>query len=226
MIVVNGAKADLYYRINVTQKRINDVLDYINSNPNSDPNAYEMNELMFSVAELGWKGRNFENEPYGFLKDEKYSKLREDFYAMMRYRMDQLESPENGLITSKDDSLYKYFDRALYRMGTLNSLGNKQLSDIYSKACGINLFIRQRARDLEKSGTQEVIYDNKQEFIDLLDKIDGLGKEDINSGELKYLKPLMDDIHMALDKTPKEYEALKAKQQEEKKKEEQDDIVI
>ena len=205
-------KDDLYFRMDATQGRINAVLDYINSNPDSDPNAYEMNELMFSVAEIGHKGRNFEAKPYEFLKDEKYSKLRTDFYSMMRYRMEQLKSPEKGLISSEEDPLYKYFDDSLYRMATLNSLGDKQVSDIYSKACGISLFIRQRNRDLKRDGNEEIIYDNKNEFIELLDKIDEL--EDKSS--LQELKPLMEDIHMALDKTPKEYyEAIKLKRQQE-----------
>lgn len=67
-------KSSLYEQMDITQKRINSVFEYINSNPDSDPNAYEMNDLMFSVAEIGNKGRNFESEPYAFLKDEKYSK--------------------------------------------------------------------------------------------------------------------------------------------------------
>ncbi len=204
-------KDSLYEQIDITQKRINEVFDYINSNPNSDPNAYEMNELMFSVAEIGSKGRNFESEPYSFLKDEKYSKLRGDFYAMMKYRLEQLNSPETGLISSRNDPLYKYFDEATMRMSTLNSLGNKQVSDIFSKACGINLYIKQRIRDIQKTGNEEVIYDNKQELIGLLDSIDKL---DNKSYYMKDLKPLLDEIHLAIGKTPREFNEIKQQEQQ------------
>lgn len=204
-------KSSLYEQMDITQKRINSVFEYINSNPDSDPNAYEMNDLMFSVAEIGNKGRNFESEPYAFLKDEKYSKLRNDFYAMMKYRLEQLSSPETGLINSKNDPLYKYFDEATTRMSTLNSLGNKQVSDIFSKACGIDLYIKQRVRDLQKGEKDEVIYDNKQELISLLDSIDNL--ED-KSYYMKDLKPLLDEIHLAIGKTPKEFNIAKKQEQE------------
>ena len=42
-------------------------------------------------------------------------------------------------------------------MATLNTLGDKEVSDAYSKACGINLYIRQRYRDLSKDESDEKI---------------------------------------------------------------------
>lgn len=48
------------------ETRIDGILKYIKDNPNSDPNAFEMNDIMFDVADVGYFGRFFEDEPYGF----------------------------------------------------------------------------------------------------------------------------------------------------------------
>ena len=206
-------RESLYNQIDETQERLDSVIEYINSNPDSDPNAYEMNDLMFKVAEIGCKGRNFESEPYAFLKDEKYSKLRDDFYAMIDYRMEQLNSKENGLKIPNSNTLYDYFKKGTMSMATLNTLGDKEVSDAYSKACGINLYIRQRYRDLSKDESDEIIYDNFKEVEDLKESIKNI---DSHLDNIKSLAPLMEEIEIALNRTPKEFiQAIKSKEQEE-----------
>ncbi len=43
--------------IDLLEKRMDGIIDYIRNNPNSDPNAYEMNDIMFAYADIGffWK---------------------------------------------------------------------------------------------------------------------------------------------------------------------------
>lgn len=192
-------KNELYERINNIQERINNVISYINENPDSDPNAYEMNELMFEVAQIGQDGRKFESTPYAFLKDEKYRNLMQDFNSMMRYRKMQLEDPSQGLCSSRKDPLYKYFDESQERMATLNSLGNKEVSNVCSKACGINLYIKQRKRNLKMEGKDEPIYDNFQELNALKNDINTLqNKKDINKYNLDYIEPIMQEIELEI----------------------------
>lgn len=203
----------LYEQIDVTQERINNILKYIEENPNSDPNAYEMNDLLFSVARLGAEGRKYEETPYAFLEDPKMSKLRHDLFKMMDIRMEQLIQPDIGLCESKSDSLYQHFEKSIKNMATLNSLGDKDLSDNFSKACGINLYVKQRLRELEMDNKDEVIYDNKREIYDLLNNLENCNYQP-NQEEL--MTGLLSDIKAALGNTPKEYRKIKL---EEKNKE-------
>ena len=98
-------------------------------------------------------------------------------------------------------------------MATLNTLGDKEVSDAYSKACGINLSIRQRYRDLSKDESDEIIYDNFKEVEDLKESIKNI---DSHLDNIKSLAPLMEEIEIALNRTPKEFiQAIKSKEQEE-----------
>lgn len=199
---------ELYDRIGHTQQHIDNVFNYIAENPNSDPNAFEMNELLFEVSNIGAQGKL--QKDYDFLKDEKYSKLRTDFWQMMDIRMEQLADKKQGLGGSKESPLYKYFNDALLRMSTLNSLGDEQVQDITSQACKIDLYVNQRIRDLkEASIDDECIYYNQPEFCSLLDKINTC-KENGNTGlSLDAIKPLMEEIHLAYAKTPQQLKKAK-----------------
>ncbi len=217
---VYSTQSELYDEINKIEDKINKVVKYRDSNPGCDPNTFELNEILFDVASIGSGSRRFEgegkDEAYKFLHDPKYRELEDSFKTIFEPCMEQLAPSENGLITSKDDPLYRYFEGSFQRRGTLNSLGNHELRYIYSKACGINLFIKQNLRDFKNNGVEGIIYDNKQEYIDLLDRIEEFKSKDYSEEQLKPLSPLMEDIHMAIGKTPKEYyQALELKRQQE-----------
>ena len=216
----------LYELIDDTQKRIDNVLKYIEEHPNSDPNAYEMNDLMFRVADLGQKGRFFESKPYDFIHDEKYSELGESFYKMMNIRIKQFSYKQYGLGDSKDDPLYKYFIKSMRTMATLNSLGDKNVRDVHSKICGIALYTKQRRRDIKDNS--EIIYDNKAEMEELIEDIQSYGVNPFLKDELK---ALLKDIMQSYGKTFEEYNQSNSKQKSiekskqliEKTEEERDD---
>lgn len=205
----------LYEMIDDTQERIDNVFKYIEENPNSDPNAYEMNDLMFRVADLGQKGRFFEAQPYDFIHDEKYSKLRESFYKMMNIRIKQFSDKQYGLGDSKDDPLYKYFDKSMRTIETLNSLGDKHVRDVHSKICGIALYSKQRRRDIRDNS--EIIYDNKLEMEELVEDIKEYGVNPFLKDELKVM---FEDIMQSYGKTLEEYNQSNSKRESTEKSEE------
>lgn len=52
--------------ISLLKKRIDGVLNYIENNPTSDPNTYEMNDIMFEMADIGYFGHFFEKNYMDF----------------------------------------------------------------------------------------------------------------------------------------------------------------
>lgn len=151
------------------ETRIDGILRYIKDNPDSDPNAFEMNDVMFEMADVGYFGRRFEDEPYGFLHDVKYNQLRDKFGKMMSYRLSQLASDEQGLHC---DKLYAYFWESTRCMATLDRLAdenNEIVKNLFNSICGVDLYIHQRMRDLAKQGnTCEAVYDNEFENTDIV----------------------------------------------------------
>ena len=79
------------------ENRIDGIINYIENNPTCDPNAFEMNDVMFEMADIGGFGRKFEKEPYDFLHDEKYQKLIGKFDKVMSYQSKKFISDEQGL---------------------------------------------------------------------------------------------------------------------------------
>lgn len=195
---------DLDTRVRITQQSIDNVLKYVEANPYSDPNAYEMNELLYQVSNLKNEGWNLYG--YDYLNDTPMSKLTHDFSKMMNIRMEQLVIPDIGLCESKNDPLYKYFEENM--KNSTGAIGNNKAQEISSKACGINLYIKQRLRDLDIDGKEEVIYDNFQEFNTLLDTIDGYNQDkkiEFYSYPVASVKDLLEESKLALGKTPKEF---------------------
>lgn len=201
-------KNKLYEMIDDTQKMIDKVFEYMEKNPNSDPNARQMNDLMFRVADIGQKGRFFEARPYDFLYDEKYSKLRESFYKMMNIRIKQFSDKQYGLGDSEDDPLYKYFSRSMISMATLNSLGDRHVRDVHSEICEIALYVKQQRRDIKDSS--EIIYDNKLEMEELVEDIKEYGVNPFLKDELKVM---FEDIMQSYGKTLEEYNQSNSKQE-------------
>ena len=149
------------------ERRIDGILMYIKNNPTSDPNAYEMNDVMFEVSAAGFFGRKFETEPYGFSGDKTYKTLKSKFSKMMEYRLPQLISEEQGLNAT---NLYEYFQASLMHMATLNKLYDSyDQRNLFNSVCGVNLYIHQRSRDLmAQNRMSEPIYDNAREKEDII----------------------------------------------------------
>lgn len=154
-------REDLDKGISTLENRISGILKYIENNPASDPNAYEMNEVMFEIADIGFFGRKFETEAYAFLQDKRYKELMSKFSGMMQYRLPQLISETQGLHATH---LHNYFQESLRNMATLNRLGYdavENTKELFNSVCGVNLFIHQRNRDLEQQNNMvESIYTN------------------------------------------------------------------
>lgn len=206
-------------RIKVTQQSIDNVLKFIEENPYSDPNAYEMNELLYNVSNL--KNESWKLYGYDYLNNPPMSRLIHDFSKMMNARMEQLVIPDVGLCDSKNDPLYKYFEENM--KNSTAAIGNNKAQEISSKVCGINLYIKQRIRDLDMDGKEEVIYDNFEEFNALLDKIDEYNKDEkikFYSSPVVNITDLIKESKLALGKTPKEFAQAKelAKKDEIKRK--------
>lgn len=157
-------REDLDREMENLEHRIDGILRYISDNPTSDPNAYEMNDVMFELADIGFFGRKFEGEPYAFLYDEKYTKLKEKFGGMMQYRLPQLISEEQGIHATH---LYDYFNESERNMATLNRLAfdnGRKTRELFDSICGVDLYIHQRKRDLKKQNNMsELIYTNTVE---------------------------------------------------------------
>lgn len=57
-----NTREELEMNMKITEGRVDAILRYIQENPNSDPNAYEINDVMVEVADIGYFGRRFEKE--------------------------------------------------------------------------------------------------------------------------------------------------------------------
>lgn len=190
-------KEQLYSEIESTKNRVKNVLNYIKDNPESDPNAFEMNDLMFEVAHIGWQGRKFEEEAYDFLKDEKYKLLRDSFTTMMDFRMNQLEN-------NKDldcNSLNEYFENSLYFSSTLNPLGNEKQKELLNSLCGVNIYIHQRVRDINDD---EIIYDNANEYERINQGLEDVSDFNTNKVLVNNIEQLKEEIDKNYLKTKSE----------------------
>ena len=191
--------------INEVDNRLTNILNYINDNPESDPNAYEMNDVMFEVADIGFFGQKFEEEAYDFLHDEKYKNVKEKFSKMMNYRMIQLISGDNDLDCT---DLYDYFSKSLVGMATLNRLdysdNHEDVKNLFNSICGVNLYVHQRIRDMKKNNDLDsIIYDNEFENTKNI-----LGMEDYKDRNISpyherdgIVTELFDDIQDSYNKT-------------------------
>lgn len=203
---------ELRMRISSLQQKVDNVLKYIEENPYSDPNAYEMNELLYEMSDIKNEGWNIYG--YDFFKDSQMSKLYQDYSKMMNTRMEQLVTPDTGLCESKNDTLYKYFEQNIHN--TTGKLGNEEAKKVNSKACAINLYVKQRLRQLDMSGKEEIIYDNGQELNDLLTKLTKENIEYYSHPEFD-IKDLLEDVRLAYNHTPKEFKQAKEIAQKEAK---------
>ena len=164
--------------------RINGVLDYIQKNPLSDPNAFEMNDIMY--------------EMYNLIETERKLGLnlsvdtRSNFNKMMDLRITQLQSEEKGLHATK---LAQYFYEQLEVIDKPLTF-DYNMKDYMNDVCGVNLYIHQRVRDLSKEELYtEVIYDNYYEYTQLglkyeIFDINGLSNDLMYEIEAAYKTPL------------------------------------
>lgn len=173
-------------RIVLLNEKLDNILGYIKDNPNSDPNAHEMNYVMFEMADIGYLGREIEDEPYSFLHDKKYCALKTKFSAVMEYRIPQLVSDEQKLFAF---ALHDYFEESLRCMATLNRLdysrGANKTRELFSSICGVNLFVHQQIRNLQKDQDMtSIIYGNSVENLKNV-----LGMEEYRDGATDENRP-------------------------------------
>lgn len=136
-------------KMNELNGRVNNVLNYIKDNPNSDPNAYEMNDIMFKVSGL----LNEERES-GLERTSQSKILDMNFQKMMYLRLPQLIKNLNARF------LEEYFKLQMANMSVGANLGDEDMREYFNSVCGVNLYIHQRLRDL---AVEEPIYTNKEE---------------------------------------------------------------
>lgn len=158
-------REQLDLEIDSVERNLDGILNYIKENPESDPNAYEMNNVMFEVADIGFFGRKFEDVAYDFLHDEKYINIKAKFNEMMDYRLKQFVEEDKKLECS---SLYEYFTTSINCMATLNRLdyseNHEEVKQLFNSICGVNLYIHQRVRELKENNNENaIIYDNEVE---------------------------------------------------------------
>ena len=158
--------------------RVDAVLDYIEQNPESDPNAYEMMDLTIQVANVGYKVKS-DGEVRGLDKSHGYeyaihhealTNLRRKYFSMMDKRLGDMADDKNGLGLNEDSMLYRFLSKSRDDMITYNPLtadGDIQKREAKCKLAGVALYTKQRKRDLQRDGKAEVIYDNSVEFQQL-----------------------------------------------------------
>ncbi|MEG2348444.1 MAG: hypothetical protein RSB67_02215 [Clostridia bacterium] len=182
-------------------RKMDSVLHYMDENPLSDVNVFELNQLLFEEADLANKGRIFEYTAYGFLNDPLYKELNDKFNELYFRRIKDLSTLSYPLynVDKKTDTLYRYFEAASYRKATLISLGDNETMQVTNSICGVNLYIKQRKRDLyNEKKFNEVIYDNLDEFNWLTKSIE-MGY--ISNLLVNETKAMFDEIKEAFGKT-------------------------
>lgn len=168
----------MYYEeeIIMLNKRVENVLKYIEENPKSDPNAYEMMELTIRVGNISGKVRDVAKEEnaddsFGFEYVSKYealNTLRKNYFDMMEIRMNNLKKSYG-----KRDGLYEMFEGKLdVVMQYIGFYYDEEKIQFMCKLAGASLYTKQRIKYLLNSGkfNDEVIYDNQKEFYYLMDR--------------------------------------------------------
>lgn len=155
--------------------RVDAVLDYIEQNPESDPNAYEMMDLTIQVGRIGSQVKNYGernelDQSFGYdfaINHEALSNLRKKYFDMMRIRLDDMVVDKNNLGLNEDSMLYKFLDeskRNIITYGGLVGDNEPERKEAMCKLAGVALYTKQRKRDLQRDGKSEIIYDNSDEF--------------------------------------------------------------
>ncbi len=171
----------LEFKTKELNDRIINVLNYIKDNPNSDPNAYEMNDIMFKVSNLLSKE-----------KTEKSEELMNNFEKMMYLRLPQFTSEKTELGATK---LKDYFVMQLANVNLGVDLGDEDMRNYMNEVCGVNLFIHQRIRDIKDDS---IVYDNKEEHDRIFLKREMYDDHGLSN-------ELMDEIDFAYQATPETF---------------------
>lgn len=155
--------------------RVDAVLEYIEKNPESDPNAYEMMELTVEVGRIGGQVKNYGernglDQSFGYdfaINHQALSSLRKKYFTMMKMRLDDMVIDKNNLGLNDDSMLYKFLEESKDNIRTYGSLvgeGESDKKEAMCKLAGVALYTKQRKRDLQRNGKSEIIYDNEVEF--------------------------------------------------------------
>lgn len=181
------------------QNSLKGVVDYIEANPESEPNAYEMMDNLFSYYRI-------RKEALGNEEDcvKEIARLH---HKIMAKRMPQLRSYDYG-----DARLYNLFNmiitNAESKQGFNNILGeSEEAQDLFRRLCGVDFYVRQRARDLNNTKpfqSDAIVYDNHIEFENLRKSIfdPKYQNSDVN---MNAAINIMEHIAMAYDHTIYEY---------------------
>ena len=111
-------------------ERVDRVLQYIEENPNSDPNAHEMMELTADIGVIQTKIRSIGAgsitnpdvaQGYEYAKQhESLTNLRTKYFKMMDIRLQQTKDDSNNLALGEDSPLYKLLSSKRNDMTTYN----------------------------------------------------------------------------------------------------------
>ena len=156
-------------------ERVDRVLRYIEENPNSDPNAYEMMELTADIGVIQTRVRSIGagtitnpniEQGYEYAKQHQtLNNLRSKYSKMMDIRLEQIKRDSNHLGTDENSPLYtllstKYNNVIEYGEGLTGK--EKEMS---CQLAGMGLYQIQRKRDF---GEYDKVYD-KYEQIEKLE---------------------------------------------------------
>jgi hypothetical protein len=142
------------------QKSLKGVVDYIEANPKSEPNAYEMMDNIFSYYRLRKEanGKNVDG----------VNEVAQLHNIILAKRLPQLRS--NAF--NNDGRLYNLFNMLITngecKQGFNNVLGESlEAQDLFRRLCGVDFYIRQRVIELnsaESFDENAIVYDNDDEF--------------------------------------------------------------
>lgn len=141
------------------QKKLKGVVEYIEDNPNSEPNAYEMIDNLFDYYRLRKQALGKE--------DNCVKEVAKLYHKVMAKRVPQLRSYDYI-----DGLMYNTFNAVITRGeidGSFNNyLGESpEAQDLFRRLFGVDFYVRQRVRDLNNSTPfpkDTIVYDNEKEF--------------------------------------------------------------
>ncbi len=155
-------------------ERVDRVLKYIEENPNSDPNAYEMMELTADIGVIQTRVRSIGagsitnqniEQGYEYAKQhESLTNLRNKYFKMMDIRLEQIKQDPNHLGTDENSPLYKllstkYNETIAYEGSVFGK--DKEMS---CKLAGMGLYQKQRKRDFGQPHDIYPIYNQIREI--------------------------------------------------------------
>jgi len=166
--------------------RLDNILDYKRSNPDCDPNLYELVEVSDEMADLLRRADpnyGIHNQPEKYLTDSDGNPTElaneiEKYKEVFNINIEAMLNNDLGI--TKESPLYKMMEKVKSNQNTYSN--SRQY---YAKLAGVALYIEQQKRAVRRGEQKKVVFDNSAEIDYLRRELSPIYSDMLHNGELK-----------------------------------------